>query len=161
MGEYAENMFPFEYARGGYKYAQDGLLQACRIVDANEMRSPKHLDPNGVKCLYVVKNGRTTGTTIGRVNGLHSYTRAYPAHGIDGTSIEVAVLPHSKEKGPFSALGDSGSIVLERGGGIVGMLTGGSGYTIRTDVTYLTPYWWLDEQIKKAFPDSYLYEFVP
>jgi hypothetical protein len=29
--------------------------------------------------------------------------------------------------------------------------------TDSTDVTYVTPYFWIEEQIKKAFPDSYLY----
>jgi len=29
-----------------------------------------------------------------------------------------------------------------------------------TDTTYLTPYWWLEEQIKKALPGFYLYDVV-
>lgn len=153
-------MVPRPEDQAGYKYPRDGLLQACGIVKDKEIRSPQQLDANGYKCLHVVKNGLTTGTTIGRVNGLDSFTRVYPEFGIEQTSIEVAVLPCNQKQGAFSAPGDSGAIVLERGGGIVGMLTGGGSATDETDITYVTPYWWLDEQIKKVFPDSYLYDDV-
>lgn len=104
-----------------------------------------------------MKNGLTTGTTVGRVKGLDSFTRVYTEHGIKQTSIEVAVLPYDSERGAFSAPGDSGAIVLERGGSIVGMITGGSGTAEGINITYLTPYWWLDEQIKKVLPGCYLY----
>lgn len=153
-------MFPRPEDKAGYKYPRDGLLQANGVVKDKEIRSPQQLDANGYKCLHVVKNGRTTGTTVGRVNGLDSSTRVYTEYGIEQTSVEVAVLPCDRKRGAFSAPGDSGAIALERGGGIVGMLTGGGGATDETDTTYLTPYWWLDEQIKKVFPGNYLYDVV-
>jgi len=37
------------------------------------------------------------------------------------------------------------------------MLTAGSGALDSTDITYVTPYYFLNERIKKAFPNSYLY----
>lgn len=40
------------------------------------------------------------------------------------------------------------------------MLTGGGGATEETDSTYVTPYWWLDEQIKEVLPGCYLYDVV-
>jgi hypothetical protein len=129
-------------------------------VKDKEIRSPQHLDASGSKCLYVVKDGLATGTTIGCANGLDSFTRFYTEYGIEQTSFEVAVLPYDRKRGAFSAPGDSGAIVLERGGGIVGMLTGGGGATEETDITYLTPYWWLEEQIKKVLPGCYLYDVV-
>jgi hypothetical protein len=154
-------MFPRPEDQASYKYPCDGLLQAHGVVGDKEIRSPQHLDANGHKCLHVVKNGLATGTTVGRVNGLDSFTRVYTEYGIEQTSVQVAVLPHDR-RGAFSAPGDSGAIVLERGGGIVGMLTGGGGATeeAESDTTYLTPYWWLDEQIKKVFPGCYLYDVV-
>jgi hypothetical protein len=127
-------------------------------VKDKEIRQPQHLDANGEKALLVVKNGSTTGTTIGRVNGLDSFTRVYSNYGIEKTSIETAILPYDKQRGAFSALGDSGAIILDRAGRIVALLTGGGGTTDEIDVTYGTPYWWLEEQIKKTFPDCYLYE---
>ena len=74
--------------------------------------------------------------------------------------MEIAVLPYNNANGPFSAPGDSGSIALDRDGRILGMITGGAGTTDRIDVTYLTPYWSIEEEIKKYFPDSCLYEDV-
>ncbi|KAL4244521.1 hypothetical protein ABKN59_009801 [Abortiporus biennis] len=138
-------------------YPIDDLLQASRVMSDEEIHSPEQVDENGHKCLHVVKNGLGTGTTVGRVNGLDSFTRVYTEYGIEKTSIEVAVLAYSNELGAFSAPGDSGAIVLDKDGGIVGMITGGSGATEKADVTYLTPYWWLEQEIKKILPDSFLY----
>ena len=153
-------MFPRPEDRALRNYPLGGLLQAHGVVKDEDIRSPQQLDANGNKYLPVVKNGLATGTTVGRVNGLYSFTRLYTEYGTKETSLEVAVLPYDRERGAFSAPGDSGAIVLERAGGIVGMITGGCGADYDTDITYLTPYWWLDEQVKKVFPDSYLYDVV-
>ena len=153
-------MFPHPEDQADYKYPDDGLLQAFDVVRDHEIRRPNHLDVDGEKALLVVKNGMTTGTTIGRANGLDSFTRIYADHGIEHTSIETAILPYDKKRAPFSAPGDSGSIILDRAGRIVALLTGGSGTTDETDITYGTPYWWLEEQIKKTFPDCHLYQVV-
>jgi len=99
-----------------------------------------------------------TGTTFGHTNGLESFTRIYEDYNVNHTSIEIAVLPYDKTRGEFSRNGDSGSIVLTRDGRIVGILTGGAGPTNSTDITYLTPYWWLEKQIKDKFPGCFLYK---
>ena len=158
--DYANIMFPRPEDRADYQYPEDGLLQASGVVKPHEIHSPQHLDVNGEKCLLVVKNGLATGTTLGRATGMESFARVCNEYGIAETSIEIAVLPYGNTKGAFSAPGDSGSIVLDRNGRILGMLTGGAGTDNRMDVTYLTPYWYIEEQIKKVFPDSYLYEAV-
>lgn len=106
------------------------------------------------------KHGLTTGTTIGRVNGLESFRRVDGHHGISNKSLEIAVLPYDKTHSKFSDAGDSGSVVLDRAGRIVGILTGGSGATDATGITYLTPYWWVEEQVKAKFPSCFLYEVV-
>ena len=126
----------------------------------DEIRQPQLLDVHGERALLVVKNDLTTGATIGRDTGLESFTHTYPDYEIKHTSIEVAILPYDKQRGPFSAPGDSGSIVLDRAGRIVVLLTGGGNTTDETDVTYVTPYWWLDKEIKKVFPGYYLYDVV-
>ncbi|OXV12223.1 hypothetical protein Egran_00016, partial [Elaphomyces granulatus] len=71
-----------------YVYRENGLLQAFGVTKDDEIRQPQHLDVHGEKALLVVKNGLTTGTTVGRVNGLESFTRAYLNYGIKHTSIE-------------------------------------------------------------------------
>ena len=153
-------MFPQPQDRKGYRYPEDGLLQAFDIVQDAEMRNPQHLDVHGEKCLLVVKNGLTTGTTIGRLNGLESFTRVYNEYGISQKSLEIAVLSYDKEHGKFSEAGDSGSVVLDRAGRIVGILTGRSGPIDETDTTYLTPYWWIEKHVKDKFPGCFLYEVV-
>lgn len=151
-------MFPDPKDRKSYSYPEDGLLQAYDVVQDAEMRNPQHLDVHGEKCLLVVKNGLATGTTVGRVNGLESFTRVYEGYGIGRKSLEFAVLPYDKTRGKFSDAGDSGSVVLDRGGRIVGILTGGSGPIGETDISYLTPYWWVEEQVKAKFPGCFLYD---
>ncbi|KIY44819.1 hypothetical protein FISHEDRAFT_77229 [Fistulina hepatica ATCC 64428] len=160
IADFGNTMFPQPVDRANYRYPRDGLLQAYGVVQDDEIRNPQHLDVYGEKCLLVVKNGLTTGTTVGRVNGLESFTRIYDDYGIEHTSIEIAVLPYDKTRGKFSDVGDSGSIVLARDGRIVGILTGGAGPTDETDVTYLTPYWWVEQQIKTKYPGCFLYEVV-
>ncbi|KAJ4501282.1 hypothetical protein C8R41DRAFT_892481 [Lentinula lateritia] len=158
--EYGKIMFPTDDERTNYAYPKDGLLQVRGVIQLDDIYNPKHLDVNGEQCLLVVKNGLTTGTTIGRALGMESFTRVYKESKIEKTSIEFGVLSYGSTKGPFSAAGDSGSIVLDRNGDILGMLTGGAGTANRTDVTYVTPYAYLDKAIKKYFPDSSLYEAV-
>jgi len=158
--EFGKLMFPQPEDQADYEYPDDGLLQAFGVVKDEGMRQPQHLDIHGEKALLVVKNGLATGTTIGRANGLDSFTRVYPDYGIEHTSIETAILPYDKQRAPFSAPGDSGAIILDRAGRIVALLTGGGGTTDETDVTYGTPYWWLEEQIRKAFPGCHLYQVV-
>jgi len=153
-------MYPNVTDQKDYRYPRNGLLQAYGVVQDNEIRNPKNLEANGDKCLFVVKNGTTTGTTIGRANGLESFTRYLPEYKIEHTSIEIAVMPYSKKRGRFSDPGDSGSIVLARDGRIVGILTGGRGPTDETDITYLTPYWWIEKQLKDKIPGCYLYDVV-
>ena len=148
VADYGNLLFPQPEDRKGYKYPQDGLLQAFDIVRDDKMRNPQHLDVHGEKCLLVVKNGLATGTTVGRLNGLESFTHI----GVNQKSLEIAVLPYH---GEFSAAGDSGSVVLDRAGRIDGIITVGS------DTSYLTPYWWIEEQVKDRFPGCSLYEVVP
>ena len=153
-------MFPRAEDSQDYRYPAEGLLQAYGVVPDNEMRDPQHLDVYGEKCLLVVKHGMATGTTVGRVNGLESYTRIYTYRGIHQTFMEIAVLTYGQPYGKFSSRGDSGSVVLDRIGRIVGIITGGAGPTDKTDISYLTPYWWIEGQIKSKFPESFLYDVV-
>ncbi|KAI9778209.1 MAG: hypothetical protein M1839_008326 [Geoglossum umbratile] len=158
--DFGDTMFPHPEDRANYQYPIDDLLQAYGIVKDAEIRDPQQLDIHGEKCLLVVKNGLTTGTTFGRTNGLESFTRTYNGHSIEHTSIEIAVLPYDKTRGKFSHAGDSGSIVLTRDGRIVGILTGGADLTDGSDITYITPYWWVEQQIKAKYPGCFLYEAV-
>ncbi len=132
-------------------------MQIWGVVKEKELRHPTMLDENGEECLIVIKDGQTTGVTFGRGSSIESFVRQYTDHGILSTSMEVAIYSYSHKDGAFSAPGDSGSIVVDSYGRIVGLLTGGAGLASSTDVTYLLPYYWIEERIKEVFPDSSLY----
>jgi hypothetical protein len=135
-------------------------MQLHDFVKDGELRHPTMRDVNGEECFIVVKNGTSTGVTLGRASGIESFVRIYDEYRIHSTSTEIAIYSYSYEAGAFSAPGDSGSVIGDANNRIVGMLTGGAGQTDSTDVTYVSPYFFLDEQIKKAFPNSHLYPIL-
>ncbi|KAF8591707.1 hypothetical protein K439DRAFT_1610995 [Ramaria rubella] len=141
-----------------FKYPFDRLFQLQDILKENELRHPTMLDANGEECLLVIKSSNSTGVTIGRGTGIMSFVREYFEDATLKTSMEVAIYPYGYKDGAFSAPGDSGSIIADGKGRIVGLLTGRTGQTDSTDVTYATPFYWLfEERIKAHFPNAHLY----
>ena len=158
-GTFISKMHPHPKSQSNFKYLLGGLLQVKGVVKENELRRPKQLSANGEECLLVVKNGMGTGLTIGRLTGIESVIRDYSDYGIGKTTtLEFAILPYSHKDGTFSAASYSGSIVVDGGGCLVGLLTGSSGVADSTDVAYIMPYFWLEERIKQAFPGCFLYQ---
>ncbi|KAG9019212.1 hypothetical protein FRB90_005287 [Tulasnella sp. 427] len=142
--DWLNTMFPQPSDRKNYKYPPNGLLQARGVVPESELRNPTNLDVHNVRSLLCVKYGRTT-----RVR--HE------------DSIEIAVLGYDAQSlkyRKFSDAGDSGAIVLGRDGRIVGIITGGAGPADETDLTYITPYHWLEKLLREKYPDSFLYDIV-
>ena len=71
--------------------------------------------------------------------------------------MEWGTLNYDSKSEAFSKPGDSGSIITDIRGRIGGMLTGGSGKTESSDITYATSFWWLLERIHaKGFPNAHL-----
>ena len=88
-----------------------------------------------------IKNGNTTGTTIGCANGTFSIVRNYfNDMSIYQTSMEWAILNYDSKSEVFSKPGDSGSAIADIRGRIGGMPTEGSGTTNSSDITYATPF---------------------
>jgi hypothetical protein len=140
-------------------YPHDRLLKLQGTISEDLMRKPDMLDHNGDPCLFVVKNGATTGVTIGRATGIFSYIRKLSRKDAGKRSMEWAILPYDHKSGAFSASGDSGSIIADSCGRIGGLLTGGSGNPqMLLDITYATPFFWLLPRIKEnGFPNAYIY----
>ena len=109
-------------------------------------------DQNGDPCLVVLKRGRTTGLTVGRATSFVSYTRKYFSDKDTKESKELTILPFDKSSGAFSAEGDSGSVVVDGVGQVVGILTGGGGITDSTDITYVAPISFIMEIIHSYKP---------
>jgi hypothetical protein len=146
-------------ANWSFTYPYDRLLPLSGTISDEHMRHPNMWDLDEKPCLLVVKSGNGTGTTLGRANGVFSVVRKCQLDASAGqTSMEWAILPYGIKSGPFSAPGDSGSIIADISGRIGGMLTGGSGDAESSDVTYATPWWWLLQQIKatKGFANAYV-----
>jgi hypothetical protein len=97
------------------------------------------LDANGEECLIVIKNGNTTGVTIGRATGTESFIREYDNYGIHSTSMGVATYLYGYGDGDFSTPGDSGSVIADANDCIV---TGGAGKADYIDVP-MSPYYWV------------------
>lgn len=152
-------MFAQPHDSRDFHVPDDLLLQLKDYVREHEFHNPQHHDIHDVKTLLAVKNGRTTGTTFGRVNGLESKTREYTDHGLKVDAIEVIVLGYDTKTGKndrFSDEGDSGAMVVDRLGRLIGPITGGGGPTDATDKSYITPYHKLKKQIEKEFKKAHL-----
>lgn len=150
-------MFAQDHDRRDFHVPDDLLLRVEDYVREAEFHDPQNYDVHNVKTLLAVKNGRTTGTTFGRVNGLESITRHYPEHGIEAKAVEIIVCGYDTKMGEndeFSHQGDSGSMVVGRDGRIIGLLTGGGGPTSKTVKTYITPFYALKGEIEKKYPKS-------
>ena len=149
-------MYPCFDAPTDFDYPLERLLKLRGIISAEETRIPNHKDPRGNPVQYVIKHGLTTLTTIGCLNGIESHVRRYCVLG-HWDSVEAAVYCYDKNSGPFSRVGDSGSIIVDAFGKFVALLTGGTGPTDCSDITFATPMYWLWEIVKAQFPGADLY----
>ncbi|KAL1693708.1 hypothetical protein GGG16DRAFT_110889 [Schizophyllum commune] len=157
--DWQKYMFPQHHDHRDFHVPEDLLLQLEDYVREDEFRNPKNRDVNDVDTLLDVKNGHITGTTFGRVNGLDSITRTYDAHGLKVDAKEVLILGYDTKTGKnerFTEGGDSESIVVDRRGRLIGLLTGGKGSTSATDQSYVTPYYRLKEKIEAKFDGAHL-----
>ncbi|KAG8729982.1 hypothetical protein FRC10_003259, partial [Ceratobasidium sp. 414] len=137
-----------------------GLLQVKGFILEGEICQPQQCDGHGKECIIVLKNSNTMGVTFSHGTGLGSFICTYPEYGIAETSMEFAVYPYGNKEGSFSAPGDSGSIIVDNQGHIIGLLSSSTGMSDLTNVTYLTPYFWLEQHIKEVFPNCYLYPAI-
>jgi hypothetical protein len=148
-------MYPRIDATSDFDYPAERLLKLRGILSAEEIRTPNNKDHKGDPMQYVIKRGLTT-LTIGCLTGFESHVRRYSALG-SRDSVEAAVYPYGNDSGPFSRGGDSGSIIVDALGKFVALLTGGTGPTNSSDITFGSPMYWLWEIIKAEFPGANLY----
>jgi hypothetical protein len=97
-----------------------------------------------------MKDGNTTDLTVGRYAGLE----AYLCDELGVESIELPIYNYDKQSGPFSAKGDSGSLIFDGNGKMVGILHSGMPKGRSNHVTYATPAWWIIERIKLHYPHA-------
>ena len=140
----------------GFKYFKDRLLRINGILSKELLLRPDMVDSDDEPCLIVVKNGNTTGVTIGRATGMRSFVRDEMT---GEESTELAIYGYNKKAGVFSAKGDSGALVVDGLGRMAGLLSGGTSkpLTETLDVSYVTPMWWLLPRIKAKYPHADLF----
>jgi len=142
-----------------FVFPYDRLLSLRGTIPDTEVRKPTMYDENDKSCIIVIKSARGTDVTVGRANNIFSYTRTHPGN-ITGVSKEWTILPFDKESGPFSDKGDSGAVVVDGRGRIGGLLTGGTGSTDTSDITYVTPISFVmkiirsNESLANAYPKA-------
>jgi hypothetical protein len=95
-----------------------------------------------------MKDGNTTGLTVGRYSGLEALL--CDEFGVE--SIELAIYNYDNKSGPFSDKGDSGSLVFDGEGRMVGIMHSGLWKGSISHVTYATPAWWVIDQLKRQYP---------
>ena len=154
-------MCPRDDALSEFDYPEDRLFRLRGILTAAQIRQPNNQNSKGDPVRFVIKRGHTTFTTIGCLTGFESHQRRYGLVG-NFDSIEAAIYPYDNDSGPFSRGGDSGALIAGPEAEFTALLTGGTGPTDSSDVTYGTPMYWLwEDVIKPKFPGANLYFDLP
>lgn len=131
-------MYPIPGGQTSFKFPGTRLLRVFSEVPMEELNHPELEDQDGNPARMVLKQGKTTRLTVGRQTAMMSVVRAGAALG--QSTMEVAILSRNRAAGPFSAKGDSGSLVVDGKGRKIGMLTGGTGLGPCFDITYVSPW---------------------
>ena len=150
-------IYPRDDAQSEFEYPENRLFKLLKILPAAKIRQPNDLGLDSDPVRFVIKNGHTTATTIGRLNRFESHKRQYSMLGTFD-SVEAAVYPYDKDSGPFSRGGDSGATIFSADNEFIAQLTGGTGPTDSLDITYGASIEWVwYEVIKPKFPGAVLF----
>ncbi|KAF9075531.1 hypothetical protein BDP27DRAFT_1380708 [Rhodocollybia butyracea] len=148
VGELIDKFYARNKTRTTFKYPYQGLLRINGCVTRELLANPDCLDSNNQPCLIVMKDGNTTDLTVGRYSGTEAYL--CDERGVE--SIELAIYNYDKDSGSFSAKGDSGSLIFDGLGKMVGILHSGMPKGTSNHVTFATPAWYAIEQLKVKYP---------
>jgi hypothetical protein len=137
-------------SRAVFKFPPNRQLKITAIVKRECLANPDCFDSNNEPCLIVLKDGGTSDLTVGRYAGLE----AYLCNDLGQESKELVIYNYNKQSGDFSAKGDSGSLIVDGMGNMVGILHSGMPKGASSHVTYATPAWWIIEQIRVKYPNA-------
>ena len=145
-------MYPQSGGRLTFEYPCNRQFRINGIATRELLANPDLHDSENQPCLIVLKDGCTTDLTIGRYAGLESFL--CDKDGVE--SIELGIYNYNRKAGVFSAKGDSGSLIFDGLGRMVGLLHSGMsrGGSTSAHVTYATPAWWLIDRIKAKYPHA-------
>lgn len=141
--------YPLNNSRTVFKFPLNCQLKITGIVTREHLANPDYFDSNNEPCLIVLKDGGASDLTVGRYAGLE----AYLCDDLGQDSIELAIYNYGGwRSGDFSAKGDSGSLIVDGMGNMVGILHSGMLKGVSSHVTYATPAWWIVKQIRVKYP---------
>ncbi|KAI0287829.1 hypothetical protein BC826DRAFT_1188789 [Russula brevipes] len=149
-GDLADMFYPLNNSRTVFKFPLNRQLRITGWVTREHLANSDCFDSNGEPCLIVMKDGNTTDLTVGRYAGLE----AYLCDELGEESRELAIYNYNKQSGDFSAEGDSGSLIFDGMGNMVGILHSGMPKGRSSHVTYATPAWWVVQKIKAKYPHA-------
>ncbi|KAF7301008.1 hypothetical protein MIND_00664200 [Mycena indigotica] len=145
--DHPDTCIPFQF-----NHPSNGLLQLKGITTKNEIKSPIDQD----RIPRVLKRGFPTNTTVRTLPQFMSFTRKYFTTGTL-ESLELPILPHERQVGPFSKGGDSGALVVSPAGELVGLITSGTSKgSDGSDITYATLFQYLWDLVLVEFPGANL-----
>ena len=142
--------YPLNNSRMVFKSPPNRQLRVTGFVTRERLLNPDCFDSNSKPCLIVMKDGNTSDLTVGRYAG----PEAYLCDDLGQESRELAIYNYNKQSGDFSAKGDSGSLIVDGMGNMVGILHSGMPRGASSHVTYATPAWWIVQQIKAKYPHA-------
>jgi hypothetical protein len=130
---------PFTSEPGKYLFKIQGHVKSERL------EHPECCNEDGNPTCIVAKRGQSTDLTFGRYSPLEAYTCDISGN----ESWEIAIFNHGHKSRDFSAEGDSGSLVFNAQGEMVGIVHSAmtSGH-----ITFATPAHFVIEQIKSRYP---------
>lgn len=131
-----------------FKFPVNRQLRINDCVTHEQLAAPNSYYGNDKPCFIVMKDGSTTDLTVGRYAGLEAYV--CDEFGVE--SKELAIYNYDWQSGPFSAKGDSGSLIFDGEGRMVGILHSGMPKGTSNHVTYATPAWWIIDELKLQYP---------
>lgn len=142
--------YPGNSGKTAFKFPINRQLRIKGCLTRKLLAVPDCFDNNGEPCLIVMKDGASSNLTVGRYAGLEAYI--CDEFGVEST--ELAIYNYDQQSGPFSDTGDSGSLVFDGKGRMVGILHSGmrKGGGGGVHVMYATPAWWAIEQLKLEYP---------
>jgi hypothetical protein len=142
--------YPLNNSRTVFKFPPNRQLKITGWVTRERLASPVCFDSHNEPCLIVMKDGNTTDLTVGRYAGLE----AYLCDELGVQSRKLAIYNYNKQSGDFSAKGDSGSLIFDGMGNMVGILHSGMLNGASSHVTYATPAYWVVQKIKAKYPHA-------
>jgi Equine arteritis virus serine endopeptidase S32 len=142
--------YPQSTGRTTFKFPTNRQLRINGCVTRELLAVPDCFNSKGEPCLIVMKDGNATDLTVGRYAGLE----AYLCDDLGVESTELAIYNYDKQSGSFSAKGDSGSLIFDGEGHMVGILHSGIPKGGSNHITYATPAWWAIQQLKLKYPHA-------